>query len=344
MPYLRGQAPGFIFLAHPRDERDLHNVRGSSVVSRHSASEEEFRERMLSLPPTITGEITFGFEPVRGELLIVLCLPNKIMYSAGREQIDQSVEVARSRGARVLGLGALTAPATRGGLTLLPKLPPGMTLTTGNAYTAAVARTNVLEACQALGLDEGARVAVVGCTGSVGVAASRLLDSAGFRLVLIGRSQTRVRKELADLVPRSVVSGSVNDVGEADIVLLLTGDPSARITPSLVKPGAVIVDLAHPMNIQREDYGLFEQRDVRVAQGGLVNIPGYHLTTDLRLPDRHSALACLAETYLFAKEGITEHSVGQASVDFAVELEAVAARHGVRTRPLDLDPGSTATP
>jgi predicted amino acid dehydrogenase len=344
MPYLRGQAPGFIFLVHPRDERDLHSVRGSSVVARHSATEEEFRERMLSLPPTVTGEATFGFDAVRGELLVVLCLPDKIMYSSGRAKIDEALDVVRSRGARVLGLGALTAPATRGGLTLLPKLPAGTTLTTGNAFTAAVARDNVVEASRALGLDDAATVAVVGCTGSVGVAAARLLHRDGFRLVLVGRSQTRVRKELADLVPTATVSGSVADVGAADIVLLLTGDPTAFVTPSMVKPGSVVLDLAHPMNIQREEYAAFEQRDVRVAQGGLVNIPGYHLGTDLRLPDRHSVLACLAETYLFAKEGITEHSVGQASPEFAVALEAVAARHGVRVRPLDLEPAARVAP
>jgi predicted amino acid dehydrogenase len=336
MPYLRNQPPGFVFMVHPRDVADLYNVRGSSVVAQHSTSEEEFRDKMLSLPPTITGEATFGFDPVRGELLAVLCLPGQIMYSAGRAQINEAVRVAASRGAAVLGLGALTAPATRGGLTLLPIIPRTMTLTTGNAFTAAVARRNVLEAAEVAGLDDTATVAVVGCTGSVGVAASRLLDRVGFRLVLIGRSQTRVRKELGDLLPRAVISGSITDVGQADIIVLVTGDPSARVSPDDVKPGSVVLDLAHPMNIQREDYPLFDQRDVRVVQGGLVNIRGYHSTTDLRLPDRHSVLACLAETYLFAKEGITEHSVGQASVDLAVELEAIAARHGVVTRPLDL--------
>jgi predicted amino acid dehydrogenase len=337
MPYLRGQPPAFVFMVHPRDHQDLHNVRGSSVVASHSATEEEFREKMLSLPPTITGEVTFGFDPVRGEMLVVLCLPERIMFSHGREQIDEAVRVAHARGAVVLGLGALTAPATRGGQTLLPTLPRPMTLTTGNAFTAAVARTNVVEASVAMGLDDRATVAVLGCTGSVGVAASRLLDRAGFRLMLVGRSQTRVRKELGDLLSKSIVSGSVADVGQADIVLLLTGDPSAHVDPDMVKPGAVVLDLAHPVNIQREDYPLYEQRDVRVAQGGLVTIPGYHCTTDIRLPDRHCALACLAETYLFAREGITEHSVGQASVDFAIELESVAARYGVRSRRLDLD-------
>jgi hypothetical protein len=41
---------------------------------------------------------------------------------------------------------------------------------------------------------------------------------------------------------------------------------------------------------------------------------------DLRLPDRHAALACLTETYLFARDGIREHSVGPASAELAGEL------------------------
>src|SRR2546421_3082796 len=312
MAYLRNQPPAFVFLCHPRDVGGLRVVRGASVIAAHSADEDEFRDKMLTLPPTITDEITFGFDPCRGELLAVLCLPEQIMYSRGREQIDAALEVAVSRGARVLGLGALTAPATRGGLTLVPRAQRGLTIPTGNAYTAAVARHNVVEASVWAGLDDGAVVAVVGCTGSVGVAAARLLDRAGYRLILIGRSQTRVRKELADLVPRATVSGSVDSVAEADITLLLTGDPSARLTPHTVKPGAIVLDLAHPVNIAHEDYPAFAQRDIHVVQGGLVRIPGYRMNTDLRLADRDSALACLAETYLFAKEGIREHSVGQA--------------------------------
>lgn len=336
MPYLRSDPPAFVFIGHPRDTADLYNSPGGSFVWRHSASEEEFRERMLSLPPTFGGEVTFGFDPIYGETLVVFSMPEQIMSLRGRRQIEEAVRVAAGRGASVVGLGALTAPATRGGLTLVPKLPRGLTLTTGNAFTAAVARSNAVEASEALGLGPDAVVAVVGCTGSVGVAASRLLDILGHRLILIGRSVTRVHKELADLVPRATVSGTVQAAAAADVVLLLTGDPSAHITPELPKPGAVVVDLAHPMNIQRSEYPAFALRDVQVAQGGVVHIPGHRCALDMRLPDRHSALACLTETYLFAKAGIAEHSVGQATVELALELEEIAVHYGIRTRPLGL--------
>ncbi len=291
---------------------------------------------MLLLPPTVAADITFGFSPVKGELLAVLCMPDQIMHLKGRRLIAEAVQVAAGRGTSVIGLGALTAPATRGGLTLLEDLPKGITLTTGNALTAAVARNNVVEASEALDLGTRATVAVVGCTGSVGVPATRLLAGAGFELVLIGRNVARVERELSDLVGQARVSGDVGDVAGADVVLLLTADPSARVLPGMPRPGSAVIDLAHPHNVDPSRYAELRRRDVRVAQGGLVRIPGYWCTADLRLPDRQSALACLAETYVFAKEGIREHGVGKASPELALHIERVAARHGVRTRPLGL--------
>jgi len=326
-----------MFFIHPRDVEDLHNAPGASLISAHSATEEEFTAKMLTMPPTISGEATFGFAPIRGETLVVFRMPEQIMFANGRAQIEEAVRVAAIRGTRVIGLGALTAPATRGGQTLLPLLPRGITLTTGNAYTAAVARSNVVGVSEAMGLGTDATVAVVGCTGSVGVCASRLLDRAGFRLILVGRSVTRVRKELPDLIPHATVSGSLADAAVADIILLLTGDPTAQIPPELPKPGASVLDLAHPVNVPPSRYPLFADRGVQVLQGGLVKIPGYHCTQEMRLPDRRCALACLTETYLFARAGITTHSVGQASVDTALMLEEIAEQFGVRPWPLALN-------
>ena len=69
-------------------------------------------------------------------------------------------------------------------------------LTNTNAYTAVLVQANVHEAAADLGLGSGARVAVIGCTGSVGVPASRLLADDGFPLVLVGRTVERVRRHL----------------------------------------------------------------------------------------------------------------------------------------------------
>lgn len=336
MTYLTSQAPWFVFLIHARDVQDLFQVRGSALIAEHSADEDEFRDKMCTMPPTVIGQVSFGLGPVTGELIAVVRMPGQLLRPEGRRSISEAVRLAATRGARVIGLGALTAPATRGGLTLVPELPKGVTLTTGNALTAAIARANVAEAAQATGLGDAGTVAVVGCHGSVGTAASRLLAASGTDLLLIGRTVTRVQRELPDLMTRARVSADLRDLANADIVLLLTSDPSAQLVPELVRPGTVIIDLAHPMNIPLSQYQAFRDRGVLVAQGGLVEIPWYHSTVDFRLPSRRAALACLAETYLFAREGIREHSVGPASAELAAELAGLAAGYGIRPWPLGL--------
>jgi fatty aldehyde-generating acyl-ACP reductase len=335
-PYLTQEPPWFTFVVHPRDFEDLRVVPGADLIDRHSASEAEFREKMLSLPPTVIGDVRFGFSPVHGEVVAVMCMPDEMLYLKGRAGILEAVDVAVGRGTPVIGLGALTSPATRGGQTLVPHVPRGVTITTGNAYTAVVACRNVMEAIEALGSACSGRVAVIGCTGSVGVATARLLDREGLDLILIGRSEQRVRRELPDLAPKCTVSDNPRDVADADVTVLLTGDRSALVEPGMPRPGSIVLDLAHPYNILRERYPDFAARDIVVAQGGLAEIPGFSTTADLRLPDRHCTLACLAETYLFAREGIHEHSVGHATVELAIELEDIAGRYGVAPRVLGL--------
>jgi fatty aldehyde-generating acyl-ACP reductase len=336
LPYLTNQAPWFTFLVHPRDIEDVRRWSGSSILIQHSADDAEFRRKVFALPPMVVGEVRFGIGGAWGELTGVFRMPRELLCREGREQIAGAVRLAGQRGTPVLGLGALIAPATRGGLDLLPVLPKGITLTTGNAFTAAVACRNVSDACAALRLGTSARVAVVGCHGSVGVAASRLLAGRGYELTLIGRTVARVERDLGDLARQHAVSATLADAGTADVILLLTNAPEALLTPDLPRPGSVVLDLAQPANVDPGAYGEFVRRGVGVAQAGLVEIPGYHCTFDLRMPDRRATLACLTETYLFAREGIREHSVGPARAELAAELEQIAARHGIRPRPLRL--------
>jgi fatty aldehyde-generating acyl-ACP reductase len=337
VPYLSNQTPWFTFLVHPRDVVDLAEVGGSSLIRQHSATEEEFVARMCMLPPTVVGRVTFGFSPAWGELLAIIRMPGVVMRGEGQQLIADSLDVAASRGSRVVGLGALTAPATRGGTTLLARAPKGITLTTGNAFTAAIARQNVDEAVGALGrAASSTTVAVVGATGSVGSCLAHLLADRDYQLVLIGRTMGRVESELRGLAGRARLSADLRDVVTADVVVLVTSHPSSLLTPELARPGSIVIDLAQPVNVQPSSYPDFVANQVTVAQGGLVRIPGYQCTTDLRLPDRSATLACLAETFLFAREGIREHSVGNASPSLARELERVAPMHGFSAQPLVL--------
>jgi fatty aldehyde-generating acyl-ACP reductase len=328
IPHLTQEAPWFTFVGHPRTIRDLYEIKATALLREYSLTEEEFVARACTMEPVVAGTYNFGSSAIWGELVVVMRMYPDIMGKAGRDWVGEAVRVAAHRGARIVGLGALTSPATGGGLTLLSKLSSGMVVTTGNAYTAVVAAKNVDEAMHRLG-SRGGRVAIVGCTGSVGVPASQLLYERGYDLVLVGRSQERVRLFLSALQPRAVFADSLEAVRDADVILLLTNEPLARLRPENVKPGAIVLDLAQPFNVDRGDWKAFAERGVSVVEGGVVKIHGYRSTYDFDLRGDNSCFACFAETYLFAREGLREHSVGRARLGLCAELERVAGKHGV---------------
>lgn len=353
LPHLTNRAPWFAFLLHFREPADFDRFRAGSILRTYSASEDEFQRKMCSLPPLVVGEISFGTSAVRGEVVGVMRKPEDLLGPNAVRDVADAAALAVRRGARVIGLGALTAPATGGGLRLMRHLPPGVTVTNGNAYTAALVRQNTVEVSELLELGPEAVVAVVGCTGSVGVPASRLLAEHGFRLILVGRTARRVAHELGDLAPQAVFSGDLGAVEEADVVILLTSDRSAKLAPQDVRSGSVVIDFAHPPNVPAETYGEFSRRGVVVVEGGVVRIPG--LTCNLPVgvtlhADPSSVPACLAETYLLAREGIRTSAVGRPSVELARKIERVAARHGVHAfslaakcaPPLSASSGATA--
>ncbi len=336
LPYLSNRPPAFAFLTHYRDDRDLDRIGASAFLRRYSDGEDSFRQKMCSFPPIVCGEITVGFGPLRGEVVVVMRMPEEVVGPGGPQAVVDGLGVVLRRGAAVVGLGALTAPATAGGRRLLRHLPRGVTLTNANAYTAAVVRRNVEEAATVSGLGRRARVAVVGCTGSVGVATSHLLAGDGYDLVLVGRTEERVRRRLPELVGRARVAGRLDSVADSHVVVLLTADPTARLQPHHVARGTTVIDVAQPGNIDPAGHGAFHLRGAVVVEGGLVRIPGYRCTVDMGMPAADVTAACVAESYLFAREGIREHSVGWPAPELAERLERVAVRRGIHPHPLDL--------
>jgi acetylornithine/succinyldiaminopimelate/putrescine aminotransferase/predicted amino acid dehydrogenase len=96
-----------------------------------------------------------------------------------------ALELARSRGAQMVGLGAFTSVVTRGGLDISRE---GVPITTGNSFTAVSSAQAIALAMKALGLGFGPHLnaAIVGATGAIGRAMALLLAEDVGRLVLIG--------------------------------------------------------------------------------------------------------------------------------------------------------------
>jgi predicted amino acid dehydrogenase len=341
--YLSSTPPWFCFIVHPRQASELHAMSGASLLRRYSKDEAEFIRRACCSPAMVAGEVTLRGSSVRGEVIGAVRMPETMLTRDGFRAVVEAAQLAALRGAAVVGLGALTAPVTAGGSLLLPHLPSGITVTNGNALTAVVAKENVMAALSA-GRAGANTVAVLGATGSVGVAGSRLLADEGPDLILIGRSAAQLDKRLGGLAHVATLSDDMARVADADVVLVLTSDPSARLRPQMLKQGAVVVDLAQPANVPAGEYGEFRRAGIPVAQGGIVQLPGYRCTQDFFLGGPEDTFACLAETYLMASTGLREHSVGLPSADFTQTISLLASQHHIRPRPLQLDPPDNPAP
>ncbi|WP_045235214.1 semialdehyde dehydrogenase [Deinococcus pimensis] len=321
----------FAFLLHPRDTlRDdlrqlLHPAFGlvPDAVLRGAL-------RRLPIPPLVTGEVRYDDAPseTAGWLVTVplsasqlLRLPRATVHA----RIHQAVDRARDLGASVVGLGALTAPATLGGKVLQSRGDIGVT--NGNAFTAAMTALAVDRLLPSL--PEGSTVALVGATGSVGSCLTRLLAGrVDARLLLVARHQGRL-DTLAGEVRRQgahvTTSTRMEDVRAAHLVVLLTSATEALLRDEHLRPGAIVLDDTQPRNT---DASLTRTRpDVTVIDGGLVDVPGMRLRGTIGLA-RGVAYACLAETMLLALDGQSAHfSIGAPDADKARVMLRLAERH-----------------
>jgi len=335
MTFFGGAPPWFAFVVHPRNLPELIAMPGASLVYDHSENDEEFIAKATRNPPVVLADVVFSGSAVRGELIGLGRLPEAMLSTDAHRAVAGAVDLAIERGAAVIGLGALTSPATAGGRALLKHLPAGVTLTNGNALTAAVVRRNVGEAIRWLDLDRPARVALLGATGSVGITLSRLLAEEGLELTLMGPSHQRIKRTLGDLLAAGHIGASGSEaLGDVDIAVLLTNADSARVGPGTVFPGTILIDVAQPPNLADDDLPAFEARGVEVVPGGLVRIPGYSCRQHFGLPSRQDTFACLAETFVLAREGLRESSTGTPALDYVDRIERAAERQGVTALPL----------
>ncbi len=321
----------FAFLVHPRNtlREDMGILFGRpfSLVP-----EVIWRSALkhLPVPPMVTGKMSRVDQPekIMGRIITVPLTPKQLLTlprSQVQARIGAAVDLARDLGASIVGLGALTAPASVGGKAFAKRADVGVT--NGNAFTAAM----TLQAIEALSatLGRDPLIAIVGATGSVGSCLTRLLARKHpSRLLLVARNEQRLLKLAEDVRREGVdteVSTDMLDVAKADLVVLLTSSPDALLRSEHLKRGAIVLDDTVPRNT--DEALLTERPDVLVVDGGLVEIPGFNLRGSIALAPK-LAYACLAETMLLALSGHRGHfTVGDAQIDQAEHISRLAEKH-----------------
>lgn len=282
----------------------------------------------------VTG-IETPYNRAEGWFVGVVLTPRQMIQLPERYVIDKIVAAARlaeRQGAKVIGLGAHTAIVGDGGREIAARCSAA--ITTGNSLTVAAALDGARQGAVRMGIDlEQAEFAIVGATGSIGSACARILARSQRRLTLVGRNVEKLQRLARGIAGESGLAPSIStDVGaslpRADVVIAVSSAADAIIEPEHLKPGAVVLDVAQPRDV---DERVAQVRDdVLVIDGGIIRLPGRpQFNLDFGVPSGHS-LACMAETILLALENRYEpFTLGpDVSVEQVDEITRLARKHG----------------
>ncbi len=262
-----------------------------------------------------------GVDGVAGFTLVLPITPKQLLEPStsarrhAQQVINRGIDQARALGAEIVGLGALTSPATQGGKALAKR--KDVVITNGNAFTAYM----TMKAIERLLLKcpENPTISVVGASGSIGSVVVQMLSQhladyfPAACLNLIARNQKRLAPIVSSAEnsfnPKQVASYSdLTPAPQSDLIILLTSSSDAILKSEHLKKNAIVLDDTQPRNT---DPNLAKERpDVLIVDGGLVQLGNINIGADFGLP-KDIAFACFAETILMGLAGASEHvSIG----------------------------------
>jgi len=322
----------------------IHPVSGAKDIARKYRAlrllPEPVLERLLKwIPPKPVSEIT-GVRSATGAEAhgwFVGCplTPRQFLELPADfvlDKIIRAAQLAQELGAKVVGLGAMTAVVGDAGITIAENVD--IAVTTGNSYTVWTAVEGAKRAAELMGTDVSqAQVAVMGATGSIGQVCVRIMAEEAPVVTLIGRSEERLAKLAASVDGRAEMKYTTDPMAglkEADIVIAVTSAVDTVVPGEALKPGAVVCDVARPRDVSKKVTR--ERPDVLVIEGGAVRVPGpvdFHF--NFGFPPK-TAYACMAETIILAlEERYENYSLGRdLSLDRVTEIAGLAQKHGFK--------------
>ncbi len=229
----------FAFLLHPMDEQSYADYDPTLRL----LTQQELREFAASMDGLIdpvvgsTARIQSRDGTVAvGDFILLSHTAKQLKSMSTNDALDvlcQGLELAKSKGAQIVGLGAYTSVVSAGGKLLTDR---DIALTSGNSYTVVSGIEALDSAIHRMGEDwTGLSACVLGATGAIGSCMSVLLAERAERLILVGNSavapemarekllQTArsIVKQVKDyaasgeLLPASTVAGQIQRQGGA---------------------------------------------------------------------------------------------------------------------------------
>ncbi len=333
----------FAFIVHPITVQDYFLDRRFSWLRLLPARFVEWlvSKRKWLYVNRIRGVHSADGTPVAGYMYGITFTPRQIVgykpeviYSA----LNGCCEDAAKRGARIVGLGAFTSIAGDAGVTVEKRSP--IPVTTGNSYTVSATFDAIEVASEKMGIVlDDACVCVIGATGSIGKALSKLLAARAREMIIVSPRPERVMDLSRELqeefgLKTKVATDAAEVIGKADIVVAATSVPGGVVDVMKLKKGALVVDVAMPPDVSRGEAA--KRDDILVMESGEILLPTnpgerVNFGINFDLPD-NVAYACLAETILLALDGKFESfTVGrEIDIERVKEIGEIGRKHGFK--------------
>lgn len=350
--YLQPEDTGinrFAFVIHPLSMRFIHNHPIFGIT--RYLPDRLVEEVAAYMPPMYISRITGGVSPstgqrIEGHLITLAATPRMMMRHDEHftyRRLNQAARMAEKRGARIMGLGAFTSVVGDAGITVAQEAD--IAITSGNSLTVAATLEAAKIAVKLMGTQDltHGRAMVVGATGSIASVCARLVAQAIRDVVLVSIEPEKLI-ELKRTIQRetpgcavTIATKTGDLVADCDLVITATSAFGQRVIDlTKCKPGAVICDVARPMDVNpaeaalRPDLLVIESGEVLIPPHGQVNF-GY----DIGLPPA-TAYACLAETALLAMDGrFEDYTLGRnIGMDRVKEIWRIFKKHQFKIAPL----------
>jgi acetylornithine/succinyldiaminopimelate/putrescine aminotransferase/predicted amino acid dehydrogenase len=180
----------FAFLVHPLDDSSVADFDRALAGLNPDSLRQIANEWLPEMAPFVIGEAVIPSKEGKTAFCEFINIPRTASQLLDMEPAEsiglvrQGIELAKARGAQLVGLGAYTAVVSWGGMGLRET---GVPLTTGNSYTVITACQATLAALERLQIDSGrTTAAIVGAAGSIGRCLALLLAQSVERIILLG--------------------------------------------------------------------------------------------------------------------------------------------------------------
>jgi len=340
----------FGFLIHPLSSEDFFRVALVKKLKKIPHLSKILEKVLPQIPIFEHARVyniksDFDNSEVEGIIYVTLETPKTLLKVDSEKfyrKVLYAIEDAKTKGAKIFGLGAYTKIVGDSGVTLSKRSP--LPITTGNSLSAASTLWAAHYGIKKMGfvkIEQGicrGKAMIVGATGSIGKVTAKLLAEQWEEIILVAPRMFKlmeIKEQIEQMFPNTKVQCTTDPhdyLSECDLLITSTSNQEGKLMDiEKVKPGAVICDVSRPFDFTLED--MVKRPDILIISCGEIELPGTNVkvTKDIGLQGQ-VVYACLAETALLAMEGMLESFSLSRDISFEKIkiIDKLARKHGLK--------------